>query len=396
MACTILLSLFGCLANQQSNEIKESVRLDIESKHLIADKKEPIVLRYGMIGELNATLHLRGSLSRHFPKKSYSLTTRQKKFSFLHMKPSKKWVLYASYADHTFLRNKLAYSLFRSMGHWSPAAEFCTLYINHQYQGLYELTEKPDIGPNKLSNMLCLLKIDKRNGAKNIFWSSSYTDSLFYEVDEPNEHHLSKVDVDLIKRQVAQFEWIITNDLQQLDRICDLNALVDYFILQELVKSPDAYRSSVFFTIGHDQKIYFGPVWDCDFAFGNYNRFKAFEYQGWMFNENNDNPAVMNRKPCWWKKMYANKVFQTRIQERWNILRESILQYSVIEHWIDSNAAIILHDVEINNRKWPVCTNATRWNYFNGNSFNAELSYLKYWLKNRITWMDEAINQNAL
>ena len=92
-----------------------------------------------------------------------------------------------------------------------------------------------------------LIKIDKQSGKQNYRWPSAYSDSLFFELDEPDENEINKNDLTFIKERIALFEKTIYYDRQKLSDICDENSLIDFLIMQEFAKNPDAYRSSIFF-----------------------------------------------------------------------------------------------------------------------------------------------------
>jgi spore coat protein CotH len=46
--------------------------------------------------------------------------------------------------DDSFLRERLAFTMFEKLGEPAPRESFCRLYINNEYQGLYAITEEID------------------------------------------------------------------------------------------------------------------------------------------------------------------------------------------------------------------------------------------------------------
>jgi hypothetical protein len=98
----------------------------------------------------------RGNTSQTFAKKSYSLSICDDSLSkiavpLLDLPASKNWVLYGPYADKSLIRNALTYALYNDMGNYAPRTQFVELIINNNYQGLYVLTERIQIGPDHLN-----------------------------------------------------------------------------------------------------------------------------------------------------------------------------------------------------------------------------------------------------
>lgn len=92
-------------------------------------------------------IEIRGQTSQGFPKKQYSLETRDAEgdnnnVSLLGMPEENDWILYAPYSDKSLMRNVLAYDLARVMGRYASRVEFAEVVLNGSYQGVYVLLEK--------------------------------------------------------------------------------------------------------------------------------------------------------------------------------------------------------------------------------------------------------------
>ena len=65
------------------------------------------------------------------------------KEKFLDMPKQKKWIFLAEYSDKSMLRNTLAFELgYLSSLDWTPKSEFAEVYINGEYSGTYNVSEK--------------------------------------------------------------------------------------------------------------------------------------------------------------------------------------------------------------------------------------------------------------
>jgi len=111
-----------------------------------------------------AKLKPRGYTSLRYPKKSYSVETRdangdEAKVPLLGMPADSDWVLYAPYPDKTLIRDVLAYELSNKLGHYAARTRFVEVFINDttnklsraQYAGIYVLEEKIKIAPNRVA-----------------------------------------------------------------------------------------------------------------------------------------------------------------------------------------------------------------------------------------------------
>lgn len=118
-----------------------------------------------------------GKLSGHgnwtwtYDKKPYNLNFSAER-DLLGMGAGKKWVLIANYMDPTNLRNSILYRLAAETStQWNPDLALVDLYINENYMGLYQLTEKIEATDSKVqvgSGTLMDLELDYRIGDYSI------------------------------------------------------------------------------------------------------------------------------------------------------------------------------------------------------------------------------------
>jgi len=113
-------------------------------------------------GRIN--IKTRGYTSLRYPKKSYSVETRDAEgnsepVSILGMPKETDWVLYAPYPDKSLIRDVLAYELSRKLGHYAPRTQFVELFLNDStnrmsrsnYAGIYVLEEKVKRGEHRVA-----------------------------------------------------------------------------------------------------------------------------------------------------------------------------------------------------------------------------------------------------
>ncbi|MCX4296227.1 MAG: CotH kinase family protein [Lachnospiraceae bacterium] len=97
-------------------------------------------------------IHCRGNSSfEDTDKKSYIIKLEQKTDLF-GMGSAKKWILIANAFDNTLLRNTTAFAIAKLLNlAYTPDAQYVDVYANGNFLGNYLLTEKIEVGKNRVS-----------------------------------------------------------------------------------------------------------------------------------------------------------------------------------------------------------------------------------------------------
>lgn len=97
-------------------------------------------------------IHCRGNSSfEDTDKKSYTIKL-EKKADLFGMGSAKKWILTANAFDNTLLRNTTAFSMAKLLNlAYTPDAQYVDVYANGNFVGNYLLTEKIEVGKNRVS-----------------------------------------------------------------------------------------------------------------------------------------------------------------------------------------------------------------------------------------------------
>lgn len=345
----------------------------------------------------------RGFSSQNFAKKSYGFSVIDdgipRATPLLGLPAAKKWVLYGPYADKSLIRNALTYSLYNDMGHYSVKTAFIELIINDNYQGVYVLTEKINIGPNHLNipelkietNGITsggyLLEVD-RNKWKAIFPSSNDTSHipLSYCLELPKKKVTDSLTQELIKKQFNHFEKNLYLQTDSLFNFLDVNTFVDHFIISEFTKNIDAYRLSTYIynpdISAKTPKFYMGPIWDYNFAYGLTNYNDGFNPESFVYNS-------ASYVPFWWEKLMANNTFNDALKNRYFQLRKTTLSNEYIHAKIDSFYNICKTPAQNNFKKWTVLNSKDFWpNHYLGKTYEDEIDYLKSWINKRLLFLD--------
>jgi hypothetical protein len=173
----------------------------------------------------------------------------------------------------------------------------------------------------------------------------------------------------------------------------DTQSLMDFIIINEISKNPDAYRLSTFFYKERDSdggKIKFGPVWDFNLGFGNVDYCTQGNPEGLvLLNFNEVCPGDGWVIHFWWKKFLQDETFYNDLKLRWKYLRSSQFSNDRINFVIDSLSNMLGQAQVRNFQQWPVLGQYVWPNYYIGNTYSEEVSYLKNWVKNRLIYLDK-------
>ena len=92
----------------------------------------------------------RGNFNWGLSKKPYQIKLSSKT-NVLGMGKSKTWLLIANHGDATLMRNKLVYDLAKNIGMpYTQNSEWIDLWVDGEYIGNYLLTEKIQVGTNRV------------------------------------------------------------------------------------------------------------------------------------------------------------------------------------------------------------------------------------------------------
>lgn len=361
-------------------------------------------------------IEIRGSSSQMFPKKAYGFETRNEmemdtSVSLLGMPEEEDWILYAPYSDKTLIRNALTYSLASQFGYYTPRFRFVELFLNEKYQGIYVLMEKIKRDKNRVDIAKLtendvegedltggyIIKVDKTTGSGGEGWYSKYTNlnssNTFYQYEYPSSDKILNVQKQYIQEYIFEFETTVRNkdfsSVTGYPAFIEVNSVYDFIIMSELAKNVDSYRLSTYFYKDKNGKLVAGPIWDYNLGYGNANYAYAWETSGLQIYANLQGDNWQN--PFWWSGLLLDKKFVNDFKCRWQEYRENELSNKRIFELADSLLAEIGEASERNFQRWPVIGEWVWPNYYVGNTYMEEVTWLKSWITSRLYYLDQAL-----
>jgi CotH kinase protein/Secretion system C-terminal sorting domain len=368
-------------------------------------------------------IEIRGRYSATLPQKPYGFETRDDagnnlNVPILGMPEENDWTLTANYNDKAFLRNYLAFELFREMGHYAPRMAYCEVVVNDQYNGIYLIGEKIKRDKNRVN--IAKLNPDENTGddltggyifANDYYtstdsWLSNYRPlnkpegNVYFVYYDPKPDELTTVQKEYLKDYVDSFEKILyssgyTYRSSGYRAYLDVNSFVDYFLLGELTRNVDAYKKSRFYYKDKDSnggKIHSGPPWDYDWAWKditeNCINFNQTDGSGWAYRINDCSASPV--PPSWEVRLVQDKTFANQIYNRYVLLRKTILSETSLYHIIDSVANLLNEAQKRHYQKWKILgINVGTPEYgVQPDTYEGEIEKFKSWINRRLRWLD--------
>ncbi|GAB5520089.1 MAG: hypothetical protein RhofKO_23400 [Rhodothermales bacterium] len=369
-------------------------------------------------------IETRGASSQRYPKKSYALETRHadgsnRDVSLLGLAEDNDWILYAPYADKSLMRNVLAYHLARQMGRYAVRTRYVELVLNGDYRGVYVLMERIKPGPTRVpvadlrpgdisGDALTggyIVQVDRWERGES--WRSPHAPEghprrkIYYQYHEPDADDLTDAQRTYIRDYLTQFEDMMDGNAwddpaEGYPAWIDVDSAIDFLLLNEIAKNIDGYRLSSYLYKTRDSAgglLHLGPIWDFNFAFGMADYYDAADTAG--FHVAFDQAKDPHHLPFWWKKLARHPAFTAQVADRWHMFRSRILADEAFTSFIDDQATLLSEAQRRNFRRWPTLGTYVWPNDFIGDTYTAEVNYLKTWLTARLHWLDLHIPQGA-
>lgn len=266
----------------------------------------------------------RGNSTWDYPKKPYQIKLADKcDLLGAGEEPESTWVLLANYCDETLIHNSITYDLAQALGMaYTPHCEPVDLYYDGEYRGSYLLCEKTEVGDGRVAiddlegeiekanphveDMDRLSTATAVNASGNTYqyvtgltvpkdYSGGYLLEMDFEVRAKAEkswfttsagsyvvvkspEYMPQAAMSYISALYQAFEDAVMNGGVHPDtgknyrEYVDLDSLAQCFLLLELSQCGDAFQSSTYFyKPAGEEKLYAGPLWDFDSAYGSYD-----------------------------------------------------------------------------------------------------------------------------
>ena len=343
----------------------------------------------------------RGNTSWGQPQKPYSIKLDSKK-SLLDIPKTKKYAIVPSYSDQSSLRNFMTYKsglVLDGIG-YVPKCEFCEVYLNGVYNGVYILVERVAIESNKVDieeatadELTGGYLIEKDISGKIDFssdlwfecpyWANPDRDYFVLKDPEPEDTALWQQMKEYLTGYMQSVHQAVTDTASDAyTQYVDTASWIDFIIVQELAKNIDGNlkTSCYMYKQAQDDKLYMTAPWDFDLAYGNPET--TWNNASYQHNDYYDCPdaispadfMVINSSCPWFDTLYDDhEEFNAALKAKYTEYRRTLIPEML--RLLDSGAAYLASSMPRNDAKW-------------GKHFEQGVSDLRSWLLSRIAWLD--------
>lgn len=356
-------------------------------------------------------------------------------YPLLGMPSGSDWTMISPCTDNTLIRNVLIFDLGKSMGLATVQYRFAEVFINYDggeleaadHEGIYtyippiknrkntldlKKLDPEDTDPSKLSGGY-IFKFDQMvddpgmiklecTGAEKITindntgggfgwptkkWDSTATcwdDLELVDPSEPNQQQ-----IDWITNYVQEFhDALHAKPIGDWKKYIDLNTFINNHIINELTCNVDGWIKSHYMYKDRNQPIKAGPVWDYNFALGNFSTTD----NGWHIE------LGRNGSGDWHRIMWQQSEYKNAVKIRYNELRKTVLSDVTMEKLVNDVKKPINNVAERNFDSWPMnsCVYES-WRMMlqmmggktiTDSTWDGQITELKTWLKTRLKTLD--------
>lgn len=237
----------------------------------------------------DAKIKIRGNTTAQADKKPYKIKFDEKTSLFGGGK-EKSWVLLANVNDipgiHTYVSMEL-YRYLAPEGTFVPMVKFVNLYINDEYQGVYNLCDQVETGKTRVpidgnigltpEQTDYLLEYDRYANNTGVTDKEGITwfmlDKSFIPIEvkspDPDDDEYKKEYTEYISNRVEEiYDVILSKDWGAIQQVVDTDSFINGFLTSIIADNEDIAYKSVYLYLPADGKLTYGPVWDMDLTFG--------------------------------------------------------------------------------------------------------------------------------
>lgn len=216
-----------------------------------------------------------------YEKKPYSIILSEKA-DLLGLGAAQRWILLANAADPTNLRNKIAYEFADAVGlPYSPDSTWADVYLNGEYAGLYLLSERNEVHPERVDlaeDGSFLVSVERQDRIESQNYPHVATDASRYlrihYPQTPSDIQLKNLEKQWhsVENAILAEDGIDPATGSHWTKLIDVESWVKKYLMEEIFGNIDAcHISQFFYSDGNsaEKKIYAGPVWDYDVTMGS-------------------------------------------------------------------------------------------------------------------------------
>lgn len=333
----------------------------------------------------------------YFPKKPYRLKFKSKQSPLGAPASAKKWTLISNYGDKTLMRNILAFEVSRRVGmSYTPFCHPVDLFVNGEYRGCYQLCDQVEAASKRVdAKDGYLIEIDAYAYKEDLcFWSANGTPVT---IKHPDEDEITQSQINFIQSFFNKMENVaLADNFTDTDngyrKYLDLDSFLRNIIIGEFCGNTDMLWSIYMYKDAKDGKLYTGPTWDHDLSFDNdYRSYPVNDIGDFLFCTRTQ-PASDAIKTVMGRIVKEDAEARKRMIELWQQIYEEGNLKDLVSY-AEETALMLQESQELNFKRWQILDQKVHMNFQALGSYNAEVNFVKEYIKKRFTTLDKLIKE---
>jgi len=250
--------------------------------------------------------------------------------SFFGSEEHRDWILLASAFDQSVgLRTSFSLNFGRSISNeFVPSVTFINLNVNGVYMGVYQLVDERDIGPGRGQVVLHEDPTISEYWVELDFRSDSFiVNGRSYDLRFPSGSAATDEHVEYVTNFITAVSEAIRSQVwEDIIELVDMDAMIAFYLVQELVRNTDEGVTSTFMQIrgqGEDRKLFMGSLWDFDLTLGNLGTYDVGAY--------NPEGIWAAYADYWFANLMEIPQFRELVRNRWNEIKNYELTNAIID-----------------------------------------------------------------
>lgn len=296
----------------------------------------------------------------------------------------RNWTLLTNHKDPSLLRNAITYHIGQAVGMpFCPGYKFVDLVINNEYRGNYMLSDHVEVGNHRVD-------VDDDTGwfveaARGDMVEEPLVEAAGLRISIKNPEPTTDAETASLKSEVAayfnklNYYWGIystpcsdeafRDPINGWRQYIDEESLVRFYLGINLTDDYDGFMTVKMYR-EVDGKLQFGPLWDKDLAYGNWQNHGKFceEYQtGYTFCDHI-------------QRMMTDPVFVKRVHDKLHEVIENGYTQTVTAK-VEELGNMLTESQKLNQNKWWTCDN-----------YPVAVNELSEYIKDRVDFLIEKID----
>ncbi len=368
------------------------------------------------------SIRVRGNSTAGADKKPYRIKFDKEQALFGKPKAN-SWVLLANYYDQTFALNAIAFKLGQKLGlEFTPTSQHVDLYLNGNYKGIYQLTEQIQVKKSRVDvdkDNGFLIEFDYHEKASDEIKFTAAQYSLGTFIKSPEVEGCDANPIRDCNDNNARVKWVkdtvnaLMNKMAEIGSsgfptngyrdMIDLESFAKYVLIEQFMDNFDfnskiqngAVPGSNYAYKDYRQKIKAGPLWDFDLS--------AVPVSGASFGVRfNTYQEPIKPRHTFYQRLWSDPEFISKLKTVWAAHKSD---FDAIPAFVDSISKALSDGFKSNRAADPADLMGMNmgggWGQpaqpYNLSSqvFSQEISKLKTWWGNRVTFFNTEVNKLA-